>query len=410
LEKRRAAAFVVVLTTATLATPAGALGATLNQGVYTAGPGEVNVLTVSYDSGSDTLTYADSGAAVADGDGGGLCSVAANVGTCPRSALPGGSAVTVYMGDGDDSATITASVSSPLTRVQRVGQDGADRLIYNGSAGVFLLGDRGLDGSTVFTDNGDDDDYMQGGSGENQMYSSYGFFESFLAPGLSAGNDTFVGGPARDTIGGGDGNDAINGGGGNDLLSGGPGDDEIEGGAGDDALVGALGDFAGVPDAGLVPGSNGADLISMGPGVDLTTSLEARDAPNALDQVSCGGEFDSTAWVGPGDTLSTDCENTATFVECPPGGAPCTGKAVVTVGGGSGRAAVAAGNGKRKKRPTLARRKFRIPAGTGKVVPIEFKAKAVRRALKKRRSVPAQIVSRAKRAGTGKTRFTLRKG
>lgn len=403
-------AVVSFLVAAALASPAGALGATLNQGVYTAGPGEVNALTVSYNPGGDTLTYTDSGATIADGDGGGLCSVAANVGTCPRSALPGASAVTVYMGDADDSATIAASVSSPLTTVQMVGQDGADSLIYNGSARAFLLGDRGLDGSTVFTDNGGDDDYMQGGSGENQMYSSYGFFESFLSLGLSAGNDTFVGGPSRDTIGGGDGNDLIKAGGGDDLISGGPGDDRIEGGAGDDGLVGARGDFAGVPDDGLVPGSNGADIISMGPGVDLTTSLEARDAPNALDQVSCGEEFDSTAWIGRGDTLSTDCENTATFVDCPPGGAACRGRAVVTIAGGSGRSAAAAGKGKGKKTVTLGQRKFKIPAGSGKVVPIQINAKAARRALKKRKTAPARIVSKAKRAGQKTTAFTLRKG
>jgi Ca2+-binding RTX toxin-like protein len=412
---RRAVA--VALATAALASPAGALGADLNQGVYKAGPGEVNGLTVTYDPGADTYTYTDTGAAIADGDGGGLCSVAGNIGTCPRSALPGGSSVTVYLGDGDDSATINDAVPSPLVIAQMVGQDGADRLIYNGSARAALLGDVGLDGSppSPSAGNGGDNDYMQGGSGENQMYSSFGNFGNFLDLGLGAGNDTFVGGPGIDFIGGGDGNDAINSGDGNDTLSGGPGDDQIEGGAGDDILVGALGESADVPDFGLVPASNGADVISMGPGADLTTSLEARDAPNALDQVSCGGDQDNTAWVGPGDTLSTDCENTATFVHCPPGGAACKGTAVVTVGGGSGSSAVAARQGKRmkqarKKKVALGQEKFKIRAGTGRAVGIEFKAKAVRRALKKRRTVPAQIVSKAKRAGKSKTAFTLRKG
>jgi uncharacterized protein YkwD len=137
--------------------PPGALGATASSDlasvVYSAGPGEANLLAVSLEG--QVFTFRDAGAGVAAA---GACSTDGR-GAARCVTLEPPDTVTVVLSDGDDILSTTAGV-----RVIGRGGDGEDRL-----------------------DGGPGPDVLEG----------------------DAGDDTLDGGPGSDSIAGGDGDDSI---------------------------------------------------------------------------------------------------------------------------------------------------------------------------------------------------------
>jgi Ca2+-binding RTX toxin-like protein len=111
--------------------------------------------------------------------------------------------------------------------------------VNGGPGSDELIGDE-LDSPRFAPSNGNNDDQLMGGPGDDTVV------------GLG-GNDTLVSGPGDDTLIGMGGDDEITGGPGLDTAFGGPGVDSIAGDPGDDTLFGNF----------------GSDVISGGPGDDF---------------------------------------------------------------------------------------------------------------------------------------------
>jgi len=399
--------------------PASAFGSTISGADYHASPGEANALTVVYVASTNSWSYTDTGATIVDGDGGGGCSAAAHTATCPNLG-----ALTIELGDRDDSVTVTDTASHTASDYVFIsGEDGADRMIYRGtSPHVAIAADFDLrnGAANAPADNGGDADYLEVdgapgakaelyGAARNQGYAS-------ADPGLDAGNDTLIGGPEADLLYAGDGNDTMIGGGGNDVFAPGPGDDRVDGGPGDDSMLAtlpSLGLMSGGTffDTATFPEGNGADVIDMGPDKDTTvvSGLEASGAPNAVDQISCGDGAPEIAVAGPGDIVSADCETIQLAVTCRAGGKTCIGEAEVSATAPvSGKLAMASRQGRKKL--TLGRKRVKVRAGKTKLVPVTLRAGAVSRLFRQGTTAPAQSGFKAKRAVHNGTRFTLRKG
>jgi hypothetical protein len=266
---------------------ARAAGTSISGGVlyYTAAPGEVNNLSITFGGGQYTLR--DSGTStltVAPG-----CSPGPHEVHCPYGAFQ---SISVDLGDQSDIANSTNLLVTPVIVHGGTGND----TISTGGAADYLDGGPGND----TLDAGFGDDTLDGGVGADVLKGNGGFdtvtYADRVAPisltidgqandgeageGDNVGTDVegIVGGSAGDTLTGSDAANVLSGGAGNDTIGGLGGDDTIDGGA-------------------------GADHLDGGAGAD---SVKARDGE--ADTVACGSEVDSVQADGA-DSVAGDCEN-----------------------------------------------------------------------------------------------------
>ena len=160
-----------------------------------------------------------------------------------------------------------------------------------------------------------EDDFLDGGEGDDQVIGSNGnevllgdSGEDFIVG--SDGDDLVIGGSGNDELDGGRdsdilygddplgfdstgpaGNDLMRGAAGNDLMFGGGGNDELDGGANNDALFGEDGDDQ-------LNGGDGFDTLSGGVGNDTLTG----GLSGAIDALS-GGSGDDTFVLGDADAV-----------------------------------------------------------------------------------------------------------
>jgi Ca2+-binding RTX toxin-like protein len=149
--------------------------------------------------------------------------------------IVGEAGVSVDMGDGNDSVTLTED--SQLYGEVRLGA--GDDVLTAEESGDDLLVDAGAGNDSVTT--GEGDDLIRGG----------------------AGNDVLTAGDGDDALQGEDGDDRLIGGAGDDILLGGAGDDTLVGGEGNDLLNGGAGN-----DIIEIATDDGSDTVDGGEGTD----------------------------------------------------------------------------------------------------------------------------------------------
>ena len=223
---------------------------------FSAGPGEINTVTV--EQSGTTYTFTDSTTAI--GPSLGCSPVTPNRVTC---AAPGIFQLTVTLGDLGDTGTIAASVVGSGQGISRAdGGGGGLNLTVNGDAG---------------------NDTINSGPGTTGTY------------GGGAGNDTLNGSGMRDRLNGQEGNDILAGGDGSDSLDGGDDNDTIAGGAGPDQISSTHRDGA----DSLSGGASDFDRLDYGgrtTGVSLTANNVADDGEG------CPGA------ICEGDNMAADIE------------------------------------------------------------------------------------------------------
>jgi len=192
--------------------------------------------------------------------------------------------ISLKMGNGDDTVTITDLKGVPGTLLAIYGETGNDTLTADGSrvGTVRMLLDGG-DGNDTLTGSigndslfgGDGDDSMQAGDGHDTLEAGLG--DDLLLGGLGRdvlkgedGNDTLEGNTGDDSLVGGDGDDSLTGGYDDDTIIGGEGDDELNGQRGNDVLYGDIG-------ADTLRGGSGDDLLDGGLNDDLLLAHDGDD-------------------------------------------------------------------------------------------------------------------------------------
>jgi Ca2+-binding RTX toxin-like protein len=276
-----------------LATAAAASAATVSYDgttmTYNAAAGEVN--NVNVDQSGAAVTINDSTSPVtADATAvtNGCSQDDPNTVTCPTVA-----AITINLGDMNDSLDSTTSVTAPEN--------------VDGGAG----NDRCLSG-------GAGNDVIHGGAGDDCIYGDTGNGTSV------SGNDQIFGDDGSDDLRGQSGNDLVSGGAGDDFVTGGPGADQVNGDAGDDYLEGG-------PGLGT-PADNG-DVISGGSGIDTYDYFHnSSDNTTPVNLTLDGQANDGLA--GEGDNILSDVEDIQASVSNP---TTITGTAAAnSISGGNG--------------------------------------------------------------------------
>lgn len=291
-------ALLALLVTTALALPASALAATGQidaNGVmiYTADPGETNVMTFSFGKdqfNNDAYLVVDAPAVPITAVPPCQPGASQNEMSCPADgggSRPAVVSLSANLGDGNDTVTVLANLPTAI------GAGGGADVMTGGPAADFLRG-------------GQQDDRIVGGDGNDKLIGDD------LDPALGGGNDSLDGGAGDDAVDGEDGADTVTGGDGNDSVTGGDGNDRILADNGQDDLI----------------GGTGVDVADYG----------ARSAPQflSLDGIRNDGQ-DARA-----DNISVDVENLI-------GGAgsdEITGSADAnTLDGGGGNDSIAAGDG-----------------------------------------------------------------
>ena len=308
---------------------------------FTAASGEANRLTIVR-TGSKTLTLQDLGAPVTPGTG--CAAVSASKVRCvapgPRSG--GGGVGAVLLGDGDDTATISASNASGLLD----GGAGDDRLTASKGSSSTLAGGSGEDtvtgsdkGQLLFGDAGNDriagrggDDEIDGGLGADDMTGgagtdpvTYAASRDFPdvrgipvtvtldgvandgAPGendsVAADFENVTGATGADQITGNDADNrlslgfqtvgaleggSVQGGAGDDVVTGGAGADTVSGGGGADLV--SDGDLNGATSA--ISGGPGNDFLHAEDVADEDGVTEELELAPTADVISCGSGRD----------------------------------------------------------------------------------------------------------------------
>ena len=285
--RRLLAPLVAATAFAALLAPASAFAATgaVTNGtlVYSAAPGETNNLSITLTSDAK-YQLSDSGASTMTAGAG--CSLVSGSVRCPVWGL---SAISIDLGDGNDSAT--SWIALP-TRIQ--GGTGNDSTTTNISSDVH---DGGPGNDTL--DGGWGNDVLDGGLGADVLDGSLGTDTATYAARTAAVTVTADGVVGDGEQGEGDNVESdvevLLGGGGNDALTGNTSSSTITGGAGDDTVDGGSGNDT-------LDGGAGADKVLGGAGAD---KVAARDA--ATDAISCGADAD-TVTADAGDTTDADCE------------------------------------------------------------------------------------------------------
>lgn len=310
-----------------MAATVAAAGPTLT---YTAGLGEINQLTVSAAGADYVLTDAGVGA-IADGDGPGGCSVAANTATCPAAAA---ALLAVDLADWDDSATLTVPVDASIEGGQGndvlTGGDGDDVLdggpgptsifdppdddVLNGAGGTDTAdySDRNTRVSVSADDANGDGVFLIGGGTFLVENDNVGKDVENLNGG--AGADTLIGNEAPNLLRGGGGDDQLQGEDGPDWLDGGEGSDTVDysnrretvivdlsssgeaGEQGEGDTLAAVENARGGTGEDELAGDEGDNALSGGGASDL---LEGGEGADALD----GGAGDDVLDGGPGGAL-----------------------------------------------------------------------------------------------------------
>jgi hypothetical protein len=289
-----------VLVAAALSAPTAANAATVHvdpglhgsgHGIYTAGAGEANRVTVEFEGRGRNFTVSDLGATIVAGDG---CeSIDAHTAHCvaPPREYPGLPPapeelrwirmMTVTLGDRDDRFTSSDYVIDAVIAEGGPGDDalrgrgsvdrldgggGRDRLFGGENDDTLIDSDRGsdrLDGGDSHDDSvsyeqraaGVSVDLARGRSGEGDALAG---IENVIG---GAGNDRIRGTDREDSIFSGAGNDTIAALGGHDSVNAGDGDDVVVGGEGHDAL----------------DGGRGADSAACGRGRDTVSGTVGRE-------------------------------------------------------------------------------------------------------------------------------------
>jgi len=132
-----------------------------------------------------------------------------------------------------------------------------------------------------------DDDWLYGGTGNDELYGR-------------AGDDHHFGGDGNDEIFAGSGNDMAEGGHGSDIIKGGPGDDTLQGDSGHDELYGGL-------DDDTLMGGTGNDTLYGNSGSDILYGDSGQDhlrGGNDDDQLYGGAGNDQLRGDGGDDFIS----------------------------------------------------------------------------------------------------------
>jgi VCBS repeat-containing protein len=159
-------------------------------------------------------------------------------------------AINIFSGAGNDVLQINSLASG--TALYAYGQNGNDSITVSSSVT-----------NNVTLNGGNDDDTLNSGSGNDSLVGG-------------SGNDLLNGNAGNDVLSGGDGNDSLDGGIGNDLLNGGNQDDILIGGIGDDTLKGDAGNDT-------LNGDDGYNTLAGGVGDDMY--LFAVVSANQIDTV-----------------------------------------------------------------------------------------------------------------------------
>ncbi|MEZ6121780.1 MAG: hypothetical protein R3C49_01240 [Planctomycetaceae bacterium] len=251
-------------------------------------------------------TGVDNNATLQNSTNAGEIEIIDNGATFENTVIPNPtSSLTVNLGDGNDTLTVTALDTGFAASLQLNGGDGIDTIDARlSSTGVTINGgsDRDIVHGSEFDDTlngGTGDDDLLGNGGDDTINGGSGV--DFLFGGI--GNDTLNGEDDADLINGEEGDDTLNGGGGNDILNGDAGMDTILGGIGNDTING--GDDAdtinGGPGADLQFGDDGDDTFiwNNGDGPDDNTGGIGTDTFifNGAD----GADDDLQLVAGPGD-------------------------------------------------------------------------------------------------------------
>ena len=256
--------------------------------VYTAGPGEINVVEVTRPE-SGVVRVRDTGA---DGirTGAGCTAEDATTVVC-RSNKDEGIGIFLVLRDGDDRArgdgfgadgglgddTLTALTGSQLT-----GGPGRDRLVGSPESDAFTDADGRVPAR---------DEYRGGGGFDSIDYRGRRKPVRIDLPGGRAGEDVVE---SVVSATGGRGADRLIGTGRQNNLSGGAGDDVIEARGGDDFIH---------------PGV-GADLVHAGAGRDRITMPDFLPGGTG-DRIDCGSGRDNVDSAGTRDLLLPGCEELA---------------------------------------------------------------------------------------------------
>jgi Ca2+-binding RTX toxin-like protein len=364
--------FLAVLVTGLL-WPTPAPGATVSMEglmvVFTAGPGEANVLDVRLDG--TAVVYSDGAAEITDFPAGVCARRAPGTVACDPSSLgpqqfstrvelrDGNDRGTLDLpflswldgGDGDD--TLTVSTTTTTAPVEGLGGPGDD-VIVGGSGYEILRGGDGQDqlaagpggaqleggpgrdrltggDSLEMILGGGDADTIVAGAGDDFIYGDADLGveaadQIDAGPGddrvfAGGGNDRVTGGPGADHLVGGDGADRMAGGEGDDRLDGAAGNDRATGDAGRDRVSGDAGDdrLTGGADNDVLLGGDGDDRLTMGPGRDRADGEADDDLVLGRDGVRAAiecGTGEDTATPDTRDRVHLDCETISQPVRC----------------------------------------------------------------------------------------------
>jgi Ca2+-binding RTX toxin-like protein len=299
-------------------------------------PTGAQAATLTYDAGSDTLTYT---AAAGQTNA---------VGFDQPNPANANVELHRFPQDGDPIAALPANCTEedPDTRyrctdVATVVADAGDGDDILDAGGAAAFESQGALPETILTTVeasftlGDGDDLSAGGRSNDQLDGGAGNELMALDPpgGGPGGNDTastgdgsdnVLSGRGNDTVdlgggddgaGGGPGDDTLTGGDGNDSLASGPGEDTLEGGDGNDTLTGECDGMPCPPEPGLaddVDGGAGFDLFryeTYDPSVDVTITLD----DTANDGIAGEGDnvrstVEDVVVTGPGSATVTGAE------------------------------------------------------------------------------------------------------
>ncbi len=217
-----------------------------------------------FSASNDDVTLNDNGTA---GDGvSKLTSVSTST---PTEFSRPSTSMTIQIGDGNDSLTLSAVDSLFAASVSATGDNGNDLL--NASAMTIKVSLQGNAGA----------DTLKGGSGNDDLNGN-------------SENDSIEGGAGTDSIQGGAGNDALMGGAGSDTILGQGGDDTITGGLDNDLLDGG----AGTGDLLLESGAANLTLTNtqlVGVGTDTLIGFETANLTGGAGN----NTLTATAFSGP---------------------------------------------------------------------------------------------------------------
>jgi RTX calcium-binding nonapeptide repeat (4 copies) len=388
---------------------------------YQADPGEANKLTIQ--ESASVYSIEDLGVFTTPINAIPPCS-SGGTGTasCPSTTV---TAVSVALGDGDDRAAVDALKSATMR-----GGTGNDDLKGTG-VDDFLFGEDGND----TLDGAGGTDVLNGGPGVDTAY--YKFRANAVTVTLDGLADDGEGGGEADNvlevenIVGGDGPDILSGDAGANAISGGPDNDKLDGGAGADVLDG------GTEDDTISARDGTRDTVACGPGNDVAvvdtvddvaTDCEVVDRPAGPPPTQ---PADPPATVIPPLTplISLVSSRVPTLTANRKGVVPvklrCS-RSTTTAKRCAGtialemtihppavqwrperRRASEARHKRRRLNLRLARRRFAVPAGHTRKVPLRLVASARRRLNRCRRLRVRIVVS--SRDARGRTRKVTRK-